>query len=68
MFGTGPVNTPWVTQFDWLSDLRDPVHTPPDDRTGEEARPRHGRVAADLIRHGKTSLPIAHLDPGRYLT
>lgn len=27
-----------------------------------------GEVAADLIRHGKTSLPIAHLDPGRYLT
>jgi hypothetical protein len=33
-----------------------------------QARPAIGEVAADLIRHGKTSLPIAHLDPGRYLT
>ena len=32
------------------------------------ARPAIGAGAADLIRHGNTSLPIAYLGPGRYLT
>jgi sarcosine oxidase len=35
---------------------------------GFKLAPAIGEVAADLIRHGKTSLSIAHLDPGRYLT
>jgi hypothetical protein len=25
VFNTGPVNKPWVAEFDWLFDLRDPV-------------------------------------------
>jgi sarcosine oxidase len=35
---------------------------------GFKLAPAIGEVAADLIRHGNTSLPIAHLHPGRYRT
>jgi sarcosine oxidase len=34
---------------------------------GFKMAPAFGRVAADLVSNGKTSLPIEHLDPGRFL-
>ena len=35
---------------------------------GFKMAPAFGRVAADLVTTGKTSLPIEHLDPARFLT
>ncbi len=35
---------------------------------GFKMAPAFGRVAADLVTTGKTSLPIEHLDPTRFLT
>jgi sarcosine oxidase len=35
---------------------------------GFKFSPAIGQITADLIRHGKTELPITHLDPARHLT
>ena len=35
---------------------------------GFKMAPAFGRVAADLVITGKSSLPIEHLDPERFLT
>jgi sarcosine oxidase len=35
---------------------------------GFKMAPAFGQIAADLVQHGETTLPIDHLDPGRFLT
>jgi hypothetical protein len=55
VFDTGPVNTPWVTQFDWLFDLRDAVVHAGERPAPPVPHPAAGNTAAEHVRYSVES-------------
>ena len=51
VFDTGPVNTPWVTQFCWLFDLRDAVVHAEEKPAPPVPHPAAGNTAAEHARY-----------------
>jgi len=51
VFNTGKVNTPWVTEFGWLFDLRDFAVHPPEEAEPPEPHPVVGNTSAVYVRY-----------------
>jgi hypothetical protein len=51
VFSTGKVNTPWVTEFGWLFDLRDFAVHPPEEAEPPEPHPVVGNTSAIYVRY-----------------